>query len=103
MDWDSFSNDIDNFSVLTWEITGIQPATSVNLLDMTLTIKNDTIISKTYQISMNLHLYIPPMSEHPPGCILGTIFGLISRYYQQNTYKKGFAYFSGLLYQRTLE
>ena len=70
---------------------------------MTLTIENDSIISKTYKISMNLHLYIPPMSEHPPGCILGTIFGLISRYYQQNTYKKGFAYFSGLLYQRTLE
>ena len=43
------------------------------------------------------------MSEHPPGCIRGTIFGLISRYYQQKTYQKVFAYFSGLLYVRTLE
>ena len=102
-DWDSFSEDIDNFGVLTWDITGIKPATSVNFLDMTLTIENDRIISRTFQKAMNLHLYIPPMSEHPPGCIRGTIFGLISRYYQQNTYQKDFAYFSGLLYQRTLE
>ena len=52
---------------------------------------------------MNLHLYIPPMSEHPPGCIRGTIFGLIGRYYKQNTSSQDFVHFSGLLYQRTLD
>ena len=38
-DQESFSEDIDNFGVLTWDITGIKPATSVNFLDMTLTIE----------------------------------------------------------------
>ena len=102
-DWHSFANDIDKFGVLTWDIRGIKPSTSANFLDMTLTIENHRIISRTYQKAMNLHLYIPPMSEHPPGSIRGTIFGLISRYYQQNTFLKDFAYFSGLLYQRTLQ
>ena len=72
-DWDSFSEDIDNCGVLTWDITDIKPATSVNFLDMTLTPENDRIISRTFQKAMNLHLYIPPMSGHPPGCICGTI------------------------------
>ena len=29
-DWDSFSEDIDNFGVLTWDITVIKPAASVS-------------------------------------------------------------------------
>ena len=101
-DWDAFSTDINNFGVLTWDIGDITPATSVNFLDMTLTIENRRIVTKTFQKEMNLHLYIPPMSEHPPGCIRGTIFGLIGRYFKQNTYSKDFVHFSGLLYQRTL-
>ena len=80
-DWDSFSEDIDSFGVLTWDITDIKPAASVNFLGKALTIENDRIISRTFQKAMNLHLYIPPMSQHPPICIRGTIFGLISRYY----------------------
>ena len=70
---------------------------------MTLTIENRRIVSRTYQKEMNLHLYIPPMSEHPPGCIRGTIFGLIQRYQKQNTLQQDFTYFAGLLYHRTLE
>ena len=80
--WNSFSKDIDDFGVLTWDITSMKPYPSVNSLDMTLTINNQRIISKTHHKGMSLHLYIPPMSEHPHGCIRGTIFGLISRYYQ---------------------
>ena len=102
-DWDAFSADINNFGVLTWDICDVRPATSVNFLDMTLTIENRRIVSRTFQKEMNLRLYIPPVSEHPPGCIRGTIFGLISRYYKQNTYPQDFVHFSGLHYQRTLD
>ena len=52
---------------------------------------------------MNLHLYIPPSSEHPPSCIKGTIFSLINRYYRQNTHQQDFIYFASLLYHRTLQ
>ena len=84
-DWQSFSDDVNNFGVLKWDITEIVPSTSVNFLDMTLSIENGRIVSKTFQKEMNLHLYIPPSSEHPSSCIKGTIFSLILRYFKQNT------------------
>ena len=52
---------------------------------------------------MNLHLYIPPSSEHAPSCIKGTIFSLIYRYYRQNTHQQYFIYYASLLYHRTLQ
>ena len=51
---------------------------------------------------MNLHLYIPPASEHPPGNIKGVIFSLVQRYFKQNTFLKDFVYFVGLLYYRLI-
>ena len=102
-DWGAFSADINNFGVLTWDICDVMPLTSVNFLDMTLNIENQRIVTKKFQKEMNLHLYILLMSEHPPGCIRGTIFGLIGRYYKQNTSSQDFVHFSGLLYQRTLD
>ena len=65
---------------------------------MTLSIQFNRIITRTYQKKMNLHLYIPPVSEHPPCNIKGTIFSLVRRYLKQNTYLKEFVYFVGLLY-----
>jgi len=41
---------------------------------------------------MNLYLYIPPLSAHPPSCF-GLIFGEIRQYWLQNTPEK----FQGLL------
>jgi len=35
---------------------------------------------------MNLHLYIPPTSAHPPGVQKSLIFGNLQRYWKQNTY-----------------
>ena len=52
---------------------------------------------------MNLHLYIPPASEHPSSCIEGTLFSFILRYFKQNTYQEDFTYFVGLLNLYTLQ
>ena len=101
-DWKAFSEDINNFGILKWDISDVKPSLSVNFLDMTLSIENGKFISRTFQKQMNLHLYIPPSSEHPASCIKGTIFSLVSRYFKQNTYQKDFVYFTGLLYVRTL-
>ena len=59
-------------------------------------------LQRTFQKKMNLHLYIPPPSTHPSGCIKGTIFGLVCRYYAQNTYHRDFVHFVQLLYYRLL-
>jgi hypothetical protein len=40
---------------------------------------------QTYQKELNLHLYIPAASAHPPGTLKGTIFGNLQRYWRQNT------------------
>jgi hypothetical protein len=100
--WSDFCNDIDNFGVLTWDIHEQQLSTSVNFLDLTLSIEGSKIVSRTYQKEMNLYLYLPPASAHPPSCIKGTIYGLIRRYYAQNTYRHDYVYFVSLLYKRLI-
>ena len=51
---------------------------------------------------MNLYLYLPPASAHSPNVIKGTIYGLISRYFVQNTYRRDYIKFTVLLYRRLL-
>jgi hypothetical protein len=65
-DLQSLSDTVNNFGILKWDIAETIPSTSVNFLDMTLSIEDGGIVSKIYQKDMNLHLYIPPSSEHPP-------------------------------------
>jgi len=48
-------------------------------------IENTRIITSTYQKPLNLYLYIPPSSAHPPSCFKGLIHGEICRYWLQNT------------------
>ena len=70
---------------------------------VTLSIEDGRIVSRTYQKPMNLFLYLPPSSSHPPGCIKGTIYGLINRYHAQNTYRKDYLYFVTMLYKHLLD
>ena len=78
------------------------PSTSVDFLNLTLSIKGNKIVTRTYQKKMNLYLYIPPASAHPTGCIKGTIYGLIRLCYAQNTYRHDFLRLIQLLYRHHL-
>ena len=97
-----FCDDINDFGILTCPDID-ELSTSVNFLDLTLSIESGKIVTKTYQKAMNLYLYLPASSAHPQGCIKGTIYGLVSRYYAQNTYRADYVYFVALLYKRLLE
>jgi hypothetical protein len=44
-----------------------------------------TIETATYIKPKNLHLYIPALSAHPPGCLKGTTFGNQIRYWNKNS------------------
>ena len=79
---ESFLQDLP-FGKLTW--TADPPSNSVNFLDLTLSISNGTIASKTYVKDHNLHLYLPPTSAHAPGVLKSLIFGNLQRYWKQNT------------------
>ena len=48
-----------------------------DFMDLTITIRDGKIITKLYEKSLNLYLYIPPHSAHPPGVLNGIIFGQI--------------------------
>jgi hypothetical protein len=102
-DWLAFCEDVNNFGVLTWDITDQELSTSVDFMDLTLSIVGSKIVSKTYQKKMNLYLYIPPSSAHPAGCLKGTVYGLIRRYYAQNTFRHDFVRLVLLLYRRLID
>lgn len=60
--WDQLVKDYDNFGILRWDIS--QPALSVNFLDLTLTLENGTIWTKTYQKENNPNLYMLHLTHH---------------------------------------
>ena len=100
-EWEEYKKDMNNFGILKWEFSELSH--KVDFLDLTISIENGRIVTKTYQKPLNLFLYLPPSSAHPPGCIKGTVYGLIGRYYAQNTHRKDYLYFVQMLYRHLLD
>ena len=97
--WNNFLADFKNYGALRWTNTGLKR--SLVFLDFTVTITNKNNIEfASYSKPMNLHIYIPPHSVHPPGVTQGTIFGLIKTYWQTNTKHSDFIHHASQLYQR---
>ena len=90
--------DTNNFGILTWEFEEL--SNSVDFLDLTITIENNSIVTKTYQKAMNLYQYIPSTSAHPPGIIKGIIYGLLRNYNFQNTRESDYFNMAKLLFRR---
>jgi len=76
-EWQEFKDTLSNHGLLKWDVS--EPSYSVDYLDLTIILKNGRITTKTYQKAMNLYLYIPPHSAHPPGMIKGMVYGLLRR------------------------
>jgi len=75
--------------MLEWDVSDLKR--SVNFLDLTITITPEGYVqTKTYQKEMNLYLYIPPSSAHPPGAFKGLVFGNLQTYWLQNSKKEDF-------------
>ena len=87
--FEDFVHDLNAVSKLNWETDNL--CLETNFLDLTISInKNLTISTKTYQKPMNLHLYIPPHSAHPPGMVKSLVYGLLKTYWAQNSDVKDF-------------
>jgi hypothetical protein len=80
--WENFKKDLNNWGSLRWKIEN--PSKKTVFLDLELSIQDNAITTKTYQKDMNLYLYIPPLSAHPPSCFKGLITGEVRRYWLQN-------------------
>jgi hypothetical protein len=63
--WKSFQQDMnDKFGGLEWEFT--PRSSTVDFMDLTLRIRDNRIHTTLFEKALNLHLYIPPHSAHPP-------------------------------------
>ncbi|KAL7474273.1 hypothetical protein ACHAW6_001073 [Cyclotella cf. meneghiniana] len=98
--FDSLVKDANNFGILTWDFN--RPANTIAFLDLNITIREGKITIGTHQKEGNPYLYITAQSTHPPGMIKGVIFGLVRCYYEQNSDKKDFIYFTKLLFTRLM-
>jgi hypothetical protein len=63
---------------------------STTFLDLTISIRDQKIRTKTFQKDLNLYLYIPPISAHPTSRFKGLIIGKLSRYWHQNSSPEDF-------------
>ena len=86
--WEDFGTSLNSFGRLRWDID--EPSTSVDYLDLTITINDRRIITRTYRKEMNLYQYLPPHSCHPQSTLKGMIYSLMRTYYKQNTYKRDY-------------
>ena len=79
LQWELFKTAMDNFGSLTWKVES--RSTAVNFMDLSISIKNNRLVTKIYEKPENLYLYLPSASCHTPGIIKGTVIGMIYRYY----------------------
>jgi len=84
--FERFKAKLNSWGSLKWVVQN--PTKRIQFLDLDLLLDNSRITMETYQKPMNLYLYIPPLSAHPPSCFKGLIFGEIRRYWLQNTPEK---------------
>lgn len=72
--WTQFKSDINTFGKLEWICSA--RGTSVNFLDIVITVKDNNCIHTTlFEKDLNLYLYIPPMSAHTPRLLTSLVRG----------------------------
>ena len=76
---------MNNYYDLEWEISDL--STSVNFMDLTISIVGDRLETTIYEKPMALYLYIPPHSAHPPGVRTGHVFGEVLRIHRLCTHE----------------
>jgi hypothetical protein len=76
---------ITGFGKLTWTVSPLQRA--VNFLDLCISLTPDNAIqTRLYEKELNLYLYLPPHSAHPPGLLRGLIIGMVFRILRLTTH-----------------
>jgi hypothetical protein len=83
--------------------TGPPPSLSVDFLDVTLSIANGSLITKTFEKKLNLHLYSAANSSQPKGVLKGIIYGLIKNYRNHNTLRYDFLEMANKLHDRLVQ
>ena len=74
-----FQRRTNEYHDLVWEFT--DRAQSAIFMDLSLQIQGTRVTTTLYSKALNLYLYIPPRSAHPPGVLTGLVSGNILRIY----------------------
>jgi len=77
--WNSFQQDVNNFGKLCWDFS--EWSTESIYLDLIIHVNNGVISCCMNEKELNLYLYIPPHSVHPPGVLLSLISGHLQSIY----------------------
>ena len=75
--WEEFTKSMNNYPGLTWEFNA--PTDMVDFMYLTIPIKNSQISTSLFEKPLNLHVYIPPNSAHPPGLLPGIVHSTLFR------------------------
>ena len=62
--WDEFCHDLNQWHGLEWECE--VPSTTVDFMDLTITIIGNHVETTIFEKPQNLYLYMPAHSLHPP-------------------------------------
>jgi hypothetical protein len=73
--YQELQSQFDAFGKLRWQFTPLLK--SVDFLDITIKLDQGRICSLPFEKHLNLYLYIPPTSAHPPGNLQNLIYGRI--------------------------
>jgi hypothetical protein len=76
--WTAFQAAWQTWHGLEWEFS--EQSTSVNFMDLTITIKDRRLHTTVFAKKENLYLYLPPHSSHPNGCFTGLVLGMVLRF-----------------------
>lgn len=81
--WMAFQASMDSYGKLEWTFT--ERAIQANFLDLSLKLTPAGITTSIFEKAMNLYLYLPPHSAHPPGVLRGLIIGMTKRIFRLTT------------------
>ena len=98
--WEQFKSRMNECPGLTWIFS--KRTTKVDFMDLTLTIHNNKVTTTLYEKELNLHLYIPPHSAHPPGVLSGLVMGNLYRIYTLCSEQEDINQRVGQFYKRLL-
>ena len=72
--WTNFKREIDDYHGLKWIFS--PRCKRVDFLDITISLDDNMKLTTTlFEKLLNLYLYIPPHSAHPPGVLTGLVIG----------------------------
>jgi hypothetical protein len=75
--WADFQDDMQKWHGLEWTCEPL--STSVNFMDLTISITGSHLTTTLYEKPQNLYLYPPPHSSHPRGIEAGLVLGQVLR------------------------